>query len=82
MGLDVKQQHPVLVTYRGRRVGQYFADLLVESQVIVELKVVAALDEVHRAQCLNYLKASGLRVCLLMNFAKPRLEFRRIVSGF
>jgi GxxExxY protein len=82
LGLDVKQQHAVNVIYRGRRVGEYFADLFVEDIVIVELKVVAALDEVHRAQCLNYLRATGLKVVLLINFARPRLEVRRIVSGF
>jgi len=48
----------------------------------VELKAVAGLDEVHRAQCLNYLKATGLSICLLINFGKPRLEVRRIVSNF
>jgi GxxExxY protein len=48
----------------------------------VELKAVAVLNEIHCAQCLNYLKASRLRICLLMNFAKPRLEVRRIVAGF
>jgi GxxExxY protein len=82
LGLEVKQQHGVKVFYRGRRVGEYFADLFVEDLVIVELKVVSALDEVHRAQCLNYLRATGLRVVLLINFARPKLEVRRIVSGF
>jgi GxxExxY protein len=81
-GLDVRQQQSVLVLYRGRQVGEYFADLLVEERVIVELKAVAVLNEIHCAQCLNYLKASRLRICLLMNFAKPRLEVRRIVAGF
>ena len=81
-GLEAKQQQSVRVLYRGQQVGEYFADLLVEERVIVELKAVAALNEIHRAQCLNYLKASHLRICLLMNFAKPRLEVRRIVAGF
>jgi GxxExxY protein len=82
MGLYVQQQHGVKVLYRGRRVGEYFADLFVENLVIVELKVVSSLDEVHRAQCLNYLRATGLKVVLLINFARPKLEVRRIVSGF
>ena len=81
-GLKAKQQHPVQVLYRGRKVGEYFADLVVQGQVIIELKAVSALNDIHCAQCLNYLKASRLRVCLLMNFAKPRLEVRRIVTGF
>jgi GxxExxY protein len=81
-GLEVRQQHPVRVFYRGQQVGEYFADLLVQDRVIVELKAVSALNDIHCAQCLNYLKASRLRICLLMNFAKPRLEVRRIVAGF
>jgi GxxExxY protein len=81
-GFEVRQQHPVRVLYRGQQVGEYFADLLVQDRVIVELKAVSALNDIHCAQCLNYLKASRLRICLLMNFAKPRLEVRRIVAGF
>ena len=55
---------------------------MVESCVIVELKAVSVLDDIHRAQCMNYLKATGLRVCLLINFGRPKLEVRRIVSNF
>jgi GxxExxY protein len=51
----------------------------VEGCVIVELKAAKAFDEVHFAQCLNYLKATGLRVCLLINFGKPKVEVKRIV---
>ena len=54
-------------------------DLLVEHMVLVELKVTKAIDEIHRAQCLNYLKATGLHLCLLLNFGKPRLEIKLIV---
>ena len=81
-GLVVDQQREAAVRYDSQVVGQYTADLLVENSVIVELKVVSALDEVHRAQCLNYLKATGMRVCLLINFGKPKLEVKRIVSNF
>ena len=79
-GLVVRQQHAVLVEYDGQTVGEYFADLLVEDSVLLELKAVSALNEIHMAQCLNYLKASGLKVCLLLNFGKPRLEIQRIVN--
>ncbi len=54
-------------------------DLVVDGSVIVELKAVRALDNVHRAQCMNYLRASGLHLCLLLNFGRPRLEIARIV---
>ena len=78
-GLAVSQQHPMLVRYDGIVVGDYTVDLLVEQIGLVELKVAKAIDEIHRAQCLNYLKATGLHLCLLLNFGKPRLEIKRIV---
>jgi GxxExxY protein len=77
-GLQVRQQHPVRVCYDGVVVGDYAADLLVEETLLLELKAVSALDNVHLAQCLNYLKGTGLRLCLLMNFGKPKVEVRRI----
>ncbi len=67
------------VRYKGVIIGEYTADLRVERSVLVELKVVRALDDVHRAQCLNYLEATGLRVCLLLNFAEPRVEMKRFM---
>ena len=78
-GLAVSQQHPMLVRYDGIVVGDYTVDLLVEQTILVELKVAKVIDEIHRAQCLNYLKATGLHLCLLLNFGKPRLEIKRIV---
>ena len=81
-GLDVVQQHGVTVTYDGVVVGAYNVDLLIEETLIVELKVVKVLDDAHVAQCLNYLKATGLRFCLLLNFGRSRLEIRRIAHGF
>ena len=81
-GLDTHQQRDAEVHYDGQVVGRYTADLFVENSVIVEIKAVSGLDEIHRAQCLNYLKATGSSVCLLINFGKPRLEIKRIVSDF
>jgi GxxExxY protein len=78
-GLRVAQQHPIQVLYDGVIVGDFAADLLVDEQVIVELKVAKALDEVHLAQCLNYLKATNLRIGLILNFGKPRVEIKRVV---
>ena len=75
-GLVVAQQYGVTVTYRGRTIGEYVAGLLVGDAILVELKIVRALE---RAQCLNYLRATGLQLCLLINFGTPRLEIRRIV---
>ena len=78
-GLRVQQQFPIQVRYEGVVVGDYFADLLVEELVLVELKTVKAFDEIHTAQCLNYLRATGLPVCLLVNFYRPKVEIKRIV---
>jgi GxxExxY protein len=80
-GLMVSQQIAVNVHYDGVNVGAYTADLLVENAVLVELKAVRALDPIHSAQCLNYLMATGLPVCLLFNFGNPRLEIRRLING-
>ena len=63
-------------------VGDYVADLLVNECVLVEVKAVKLLDEVHVAQCLNYLKAANLSIGLLINFGRPKAEIRRIVQGF
>lgn len=81
-GLLFEQQKDIRVYYDGVAVGDYSGDLLVEKAVLVELKAVRALDDVHLAQCLNYLEATGLRVCLLINFGGSRMELRRIVNGF
>ncbi|HEY3399369.1 MAG TPA: GxxExxY protein [Geothrix sp.] len=78
-GLAVANQHPIRVHYDGIVVGEYAADLLIEKRLLVELKAVKALDDNHLAQCLNYLKATGMKVCLLINFGKPELEICRVV---
>ncbi len=78
-GFQAEQQVPVSVTYDGVVVGTYAADLLVERRLLVELKACKALDDVHAAQCLNYLKATGLHTCLLLNFGTPKLQIRRLV---
>ena len=78
-GIKVEQQHGIVVLYDGVEVGDYVADLLVNNQVLVELKTCKDLDDVHLAQCLNYLKATGQRVCLLMNFGRPKLQIRRLM---
>jgi GxxExxY protein len=79
MGLACAQEVPFKVQYKSVVVGDYSADLVVEKRVLLELKACTGLDSVHEAQILNYLKASGIRVGLLMNFGKPRLEYRRFV---
>ena len=81
-GLGVSREHPISVTFRDLNVGQFYADLLVEDGILIELKAVSALNEIHKAQILNYLKATGLPVGLLVNFGTPKLEHRRFDNRF
>jgi len=81
-GLQLNQQHAATVFYHDLPVGEFVVDLLVENAVIVELKAAKALDDVHAAQCMNYLRAAGLKVCLLVNFGRPQAQIKRIVSNF
>lgn len=62
--------------------GDYNADVLVEDEVVVELKTAKAIDEIHKAQLLNYLKATGLKLGLILNFAKPKLKIKRLINEF
>jgi GxxExxY protein len=78
-GLRAKNQVPIKVTYKGEGVGDYTADLLVEDEVIVELKTVENLDGSHEAQLLNYLKATGFRIGLLVNFKHKKADIKRMV---
>jgi GxxExxY protein len=81
-GVTVGQQQCIHVYYEGEIVGVYVPDLLVEDAVIVEIKAVSALDAIHRLQCLNYLKATGNTLALVLNFGRPHLEVGRVVWHF
>jgi len=81
-GIEVEQQHPLVVKYDGVLVGEFAADLLVENELLIELKAAKAINEVHSSQCMNYLRATGLKLCLLLNFGKPRVEIKRVVNNF
>jgi len=78
-GLKVIQQYPIKVAFDGILVGEFIADLLIEDRVLVELKAASMLVNEHTAQALNYLRASGLEVCLLINFGKPKIEIKRLL---
>ncbi|HEY1203099.1 MAG: GxxExxY protein [Bryobacteraceae bacterium] len=81
-GIRATAQTSFEVTYKGHSVGEYFADILVEDELVVELKCADRLAGEHTAQCLNYLRASGRTVCLLVNFQRPKVEWKRIVHRF
>ena len=78
-GLKVECQVPIKVKYKGKEVGEYYADIVVENQVILEIKAVDSLQKIHEAQLLNYLKATGYKIGLLVNFAHPKAEIKRFV---
>ena len=79
-GLHVEQQKAIKVRYDGVTVGEYVADVVVEGTVILELKVARELDATHEAQCINYVRATDLPICLLLNFGTPKLQVRRIAG--
>ena len=79
IGLSIESQKVFHVEYEGAIVGEYQADLVVAGKVIVECKAISNMDSVHEAQLINYLKASGVHVGLLINFGRPTLQYRRLV---
>ena len=77
-GFAVARELPVPVWFRGRKVGQYFADMMVESAVLLELKAARTLESAHEAQLVHYLRATEIEVGLLLNFGQ-RPQFRRLL---
>jgi GxxExxY protein len=75
--LVAEQQRCIAVTYEGITVGSYIADIVVDGRVIIEVKAARAIDEIHQAQLLNYLKATGVKICLILNFGTPRLGIKK-----
>ena len=80
-GLRATAQASFPVIYKDSCVGEYCADILVEDAIVVELKCVDRFANEHTAQCLNYLGASGKSLCLLVNFQRPKVEWKRVVSS-
>ncbi len=79
-GLEVQQQKPLLVRYRGKIVGEYVADIIVADKVILEIKAIGHILPAHEVQLVNYLKATGIELGLLINFAGKVEVRRRILS--
>ena len=77
---DVKQQWPITVSFEQEKVGDYFVDLVVDDSIIVEIKAAQALATEHEAQLINYLKATGLPLGLIVNFGSKKLEWRRYAN--
>jgi GxxExxY protein len=79
MGLNAKAQVPINVKYEGEIVGEYFADIVVEDKVVLELKAVEYLEKIHEVQLLNYLNATKYNIGLLVNFTYPKAIIKRFV---
>ena len=79
-GIEAKQQAPITVDFEEEIVWNYYADILVEDKVILEIKSVEKIIDAHIAQTLNYLKATGLHLAIILNFSKEKLEYKRIVK--
>lgn len=77
--IPAQQQAPLRIYFEGKPVGEYYADILVDSKIILELKAVDRIADVHRAQVLNYLRATRLRLGMIFNFAKKSFEYERFV---
>jgi GxxExxY protein len=77
-GMKVEIEKPISVEFRGQSVGQFYADLFVNGRIIVELKAISVLMPEHSAQTINYLKATGIEVGLLINFGRPKIEYKRL----
>jgi GxxExxY protein len=78
-GIKSESQVPIKVKYKDTIVGEYFADIVVDHRVIIELKTVDRIDKIHEAQLINYLKATGVKVGLLVNFKSEKAETKRLV---
>ena len=78
-GIQAEQQYPIEVRFEDETVGSYIADIVVDNKIILELKAVEQISDIHRAQTLNYLKATGYHLAIILNFGKQKLEYERLV---
>jgi GxxExxY protein len=78
-GIGARQQAPIKVYFDGEVVGEYFTDILVEDKIILEIKALDKIIDAHIAQTLNYLKATDLRIAIILNFGKRKLEYERLI---
>jgi GxxExxY protein len=77
--IPARQQAPIHVTFEGKTVGEFFADILVDKKIVLELKVAEAIGSAHKAQMINYLRGTGIRLGIILNFGRRSLEYARVV---
>jgi GxxExxY protein len=81
-GIHAEMEKGISVYYKSKIVGEYFADILVAGKILVEVKCASGIADAHTAQCINYLKATRLSLCLLINFGNPKVEIKRVVNNY
>ena len=81
-GLSVEQQKPLNVYYDNKLVGEYVADIIVENNIVIEIKAAKTIDNSHQAQLINYLKTCNKKYGLIINFGKPKVEIKRMIHGY
>ena len=79
VGLKVEAQKEIKVLYKGYDIGNYYPDIIVEDQVIIELKIIKQIERIHLGQVMNYLKACKLQYGLILNFGNPKVEVKRVI---
>ena len=77
--MKAESQCPVKVRYKGKEVGDYYADIIVEDRIILELKTVESIEKIHEAQLLHYLKTTGFKIGLLVDFKHPKAQIKRFI---
>jgi len=80
-GIKVEKQYPIQIIFENQVVGEYVADLFIENSIMIELKACNSLLDVHKAQLLNYLKATGVELGILINFGTEKLEYKRVINN-
>ncbi|MGD0077280.1 MAG: GxxExxY protein [Sedimentisphaerales bacterium] len=78
-GIAARQQTPIKVNFEGELVGEYYADILVDEKIILELKTADKIVDIHRAQILHYLTATGIKLGMILNFGSKSFEYERLV---
>jgi GxxExxY protein len=81
-GIPYETEKTIKVYYKGEQVGEHRVDLLVNKEIIIELKTVSKIKKIHQAQIMSYLKASNIHLGLILNFSKSRLEIKRVANDY
>ena len=79
-GINVQTQVPYEVEFENQIIGNYFADIVIENKIVLEIKAIKRISDLHKAQTINYLKASGLKLGIILNFGEGKLTSERVIN--